>query len=362
MIRLFKTLIVLLGIGVGVAIMLLIVQAYELSNPGKTIPMFGLVLGYGLLGLAGGFVFYLLKDTLLQKWMHWSGTVEKRLDKMPVHQLTASMLGLILGLLVAALLCRVFSFMGTGIVAVSLSAILYLVLGSLGFSIGRKRGAEFSTMIARLYGMRERQRIRKTGISGRKLLDTSAIIDGRILEIVKTGFVEGDLVIPQFVVDELRHVADSSDESKRERGRRGLEMLQTLRTGMKNRIRLDETEYADVTDVDVKLLRLAKQTGSAVITCDYNLNKAAAISEIRVLNVNELANAMRPAVSQGQDLRIRITREGREAGQGLAYMSDGTMIVVEGGGPFVGNEINVVVTSILQTSAGRMVFAKLKEA
>lgn len=358
----FKFLVVLLGIGLGLALMLLVVRIWSRVSPEKEFPIFWLGAGYMGFAVAGGFLFFILRNNIVKAWILRYSVMERFFERMPVYQLVSSVVGLIAGLIVAALLCRLFNFLGNGLLTTVLATILYLMLGSLGFSVGRKKSADVPGMMNRLDGFRDRHR-KNSGnhavTSAGKLLDTSAIIDGRILEISRTGFVEGELVVPQFVVDELRHVADSSDESKRERGRRGLDMLQIMQAELANRIRLDETDFEDVTDVDVKLLRLARRTGATVITGDYNLNKAASVNEVKVLNVNELANALRPTVIQGQEMKVRITREGREAGQGLAYLNDGTMVVIEAGKSFVGEEKNITVTSVLQTSAGRMIFAKL---
>ena len=262
------------------------------------------------------------------------------------------------GLIVAALLRQMIT-LGPGILSSTLSAILYLVLGALGYNIGKRRSREFMTMITRLSGAREKSKIRKHGYAARKFLDTSAIIDGRILEIAGTGFIEGEFVIPQFVVDELQHVADSADDSRRERGRRGLEILQEMKEKLRQ-LTIDDADIEGISDVDVKLLRQARDCGGTVITVDYNLQKAAAVSGVKALNVNELVEALRPTVIQGMELRIRVSREGKEAGQGVGYLSDGTMIVIEDGKKKIGEETDILVTSVLQTSAGRMVFARLK--
>lgn len=361
LIRLFRILVVLLGIGLGLALAKYVDDRYTayIIQDTAFIWLWKVILFAGLAFL-GGLLFFVLSKQIAKHWINWSGAVEKRLDTMSAHQVMSSVVGLILGLIVAALLCGIFSFLGQSMATSVLSALLYLALGSLGFTIGHKRSKEFSAMLMRLNTTRDNRRSRKYGNqTAVKLLDTSAIIDGRILEICRTGFAEGVLNVPQFVVDELQHVADSSDDGKRERGRRGLELLKRMQEELKDRIMINETDYPDVTDVDVKLLRLAKQNGWAVVTGDFNMSKAAAVNEVRVLNVNELANAMRYTVVQGQELTVRITREGREAGQGLAYLNDGTMLVIEGGKEFVGAEKRVTVTSVLQTSAGRMIFARL---
>ena len=285
--------------------------------------------------------------------------MQREFDKMPVNQLLSAVIGLILGLIVAALLRQMLTFLGNGVAGAALTAILYLTLGALGYNIGKRRSREFMAMITRLSGAREKSKTRKHGYASRKYVDTSAIIDGRILEIAKTGFIEGEFVVPQFVVDELQHVADSADDSKRERGRRGLDILQEMQQNLKQLV-IDPADIPDIQDVDVKLMRQARDCGGTVITVDYNLQKAAAVSGVKSLNVHELAEALRPAVVQGMDLRVRVMKEGREASQGVAYLDDGTMVVVEGGKDRIGDEVDVTVASVLQTSAGRMIFAKMK--
>ena len=187
----------------------------------------------------------------------------------------------------------------------------------------------------------------------RKYLDTSVIIDGRVLDIVKTGFLEGDIVVLQFVLAEQRHIADSGDSLRRARGRRGLDVLAKLQKELKTPIIVDETDYPDLEEVDVKLLRLCR---------DYNLNKVAGVTGLRVLNINDLANALKPMLMAGEELTVQIVREGKEPGQGVAYLDDGTMIVVENGRRYVGETVTAVVTTVLQTSAGRMIFTRLKPA
>ena len=194
-----------------------------------------------------------------------------------------------------------------------------------------------------------------------KLLDTSVIIDGRIFDLCETGFVEGTLIIPNFVLKELRHISDSADPLKRNRGRRGLDVLARIQKELDMDVRVDEQDFDDTDEVDVKLLKLAKLRGGSVLTTDYNLNKVADVSGIRVLNINDLANALKPAVLPGEEMSVQIVREGKEQNQGVAYLDDGTMIVVESGRRVIGQTAWVVVTSVLQTSAGRMIFARLRD-
>ena len=201
------------------------------------------------------------------------------------------------------------------------------------------------------------------GTTGRtiKLVDTSAIIDGRIADLAATGFVDGPLVVPQFVLRELQQIADSTDPRKRTRGKRGFEVVQRLQRLPGALIEIDEVDVPGVTEVDRKLLEIAKVRSAKVITTDYNLNKLAELSGVAVLNVNELANALKPAVVAGEAMHVHVLREGKESGQGIAYLDDGTMVVIDQGKRWIGQSVEVVVTSVLQTPAGRIIFTRLRD-
>ncbi len=202
-------------------------------------------------------------------------------------------------------------------------------------------------------------------ISGRdtslKVLDTSVIIDGRVADLCETGFLEGTFLVPHFILNELQHIADSSDSLKRARGRRGLDILNKIQKMTDLDVRIVEEDFPQVKEVDAKLVVLAKKVGAKIITNDLNLNKVAELQGVRVLNINELCNALRPVVLPGEAIRVFILKEGKEAGQGVAYLEDGTMIVVDNARRFIGRNVDVVVTSVLQTTAGRMIFTRLKE-
>ncbi|MUG94412.1 PIN/TRAM domain-containing protein [Scytonema sp. UIC 10036] len=191
-----------------------------------------------------------------------------------------------------------------------------------------------------------------------KVLDTSCIIDGRIESLLETGFLEGQLLVPQFVLQELQQVADASKDQKRVRGRRGLEILNRIKATYPERIVINLTDYEDITTVDAKLVRFAQEINGTLLTNDYNLSKVASVQKVPVLNVNDLVNAVRPTYLPGDNIDIKVLKEGKEPSQGIGYLDDGTMVVVEEGSGYVGGEIRVVVTSALQTSAGRMIFAK----
>jgi len=206
--------------------------------------------------------------------------------------------------------------------------------------------------------IRKRQGL--TGQAAPKILDTSVIIDGRISDISRSGFLEGDLIVPGFVLEELQHIADSSDVLKRNRGRRGLDILNKIQKEPYSTVRILEQDYEDVTEVDTKLVKLAKELNGKVVTNDYNLNKVCELHGVPVLNINELANSVKPVVLPGEELKVNVIKDGKEQGQGVAYLDDGTMIVVDGGRRYIGQTVGVLVTSVLQTAAGRMIFAKPK--
>lgn len=193
-----------------------------------------------------------------------------------------------------------------------------------------------------------------------KILDTSVIIDGRIADICKTGFIEGTIVIPEFVLEELQHIADSSDLLKRNRGRRGLDILNKIQKELDVKVLIYEGDFEEISEVDSKLVKLAKVLQGKVVTNDFNLNKVCELQGVSVLNINDLANAVKPVVLPGEEIMVQIIKDGKEHGQGVAYLDDGTMIVVEGGREYIGMMMEVLVTSVLQTSAGRMIFAKPK--
>ncbi|HET9313536.1 MAG TPA: PIN domain-containing protein [Nitrospira sp.] len=194
-----------------------------------------------------------------------------------------------------------------------------------------------------------------------KVLDTSVIIDGRVADLCETRFLEGTFLVPHFILDELQHIADSSDSLKRARGRRGLDILNKIQKMGDVDVRIIDEDFPHVKEVDAKLIVLAKKMNAKIVTNDLNLNKVAELQGIRVLNINELCNALRPVVLPGEAIRVFVLKEGKEAGQGVAYLDDGTMIVVDNARRYIGKNVDVIVTSVLQTTAGRMIFTRLKE-
>ena len=332
---------------------------YELlhlsSNPWLDNPYVSVALGALLLfTLSFAFSDYFVK---LISWM------EEVLFKVPVGELLFGTLGLIIGLIVAYFLGFAIDSIPLPIITEILPIILSFVLGYLGFRVGFKKRDELLQLFT-LRGNVKKKVNETTEVQGSyKLLDTSVIIDGRIADISQTGFIEGALVVPQFVLTELQHIADSSDTLKRTRGRRGLDILKKLQDERLTKVEITEEDFEDVQEVDLKLVRLAKKMGNdtQIVTNDFNLNKVCELHQVKVLNINDLANAVKPVVIPGEDMHIVVIKEGKEHNQGVAYLDDGTMIVVEGGRGYIGQAIKVTVTSVLQTSAGRMIFAKPNE-
>jgi uncharacterized protein YacL len=271
--------------------------------------------------------------------------------RTPLLDLLVGIIGLILGLIVAALLAYPLSFLpywlGHTLPAIAAAACAYL-----GISLFLTRGREITGFVQGRFGHSE-----PSGPSP-ILVDTSSIIDGRILDLAQTGFLRGTLLVPRFVLTELQHVADSPDPLKRNRGRRGLEILNRLQKESTAPVEISDADARDIPDVDSKLVKLSRQMDCPIITNDFNLNRVAELQGVTVLNINELANALKPVVLPGEEMAVRIIQEGKEYNQGVGYLDDGTMIVVENGRAHLHQEIEIVVTRVLQTVAGRMIFAQ----
>ena len=279
----------------------------------------------------------------------------RALLSIPITTLVSGTAGLVVGLTIAALLSVAFSRL-PGWPGAAVPIALTVVLGPMGLAVAVSRERD---LLHLLPGRARGGEAPGIGASnGRVLMDTSAIIDGRIADISKTGFVHGTMVIPRFILDELRHVADSSDSLKRARGRRGLEMLNKLRKEAEVPIQIMDVDYRDGSEVDGKLVRLAKSLQAQIMTTDFNLNRVAELQGVRVLNVNELASALKPVVLPGEEMMVRIIQEGKESGQGVGFLDDGTMVVVEGGRKHINSHLDVSIIRVLQTAAGRIIFAQ----
>ncbi|HAK59504.1 MAG TPA: PIN domain nuclease [Nitrospiraceae bacterium] len=232
--------------------------------------------------------------------------------------------------------------------------LLNAFFGYLGITIGIREGDRFNpTNIKKLFKGAAEENI--------KILDTSVIIDGRVADVCETEFLDGTIIIPQFILQELQHIADSSDSLKRARGRRGLDVLHRIQKMNHMEVRITEEDFPKIREVDSKLVALGKKLGAKVVTNDFNLNKVAELQGVKVLNINDLSNAVKPVALPGESMRVFVLKEGKESGQGVAYLDDGTMIVVENGRKHISKNVEVTVTSVLQTAAGRMIFTKLRE-
>jgi uncharacterized protein YacL len=304
-----------------------------------------------LTALAGALFGFFGLPYVTTKPFYW---LEDKLNVTPLPDLVAATVGLVVGLLLAAMvglfLARLPWYLGFVI-----SLIVAVVFAYWGVTIGLSRRME---MIALFLGP---ARVPASAGGGRRrgnetLLDTSVIIDGRITDIAQTGFLEGRLLVPHFVLAELQYIADSSDTLRRARGRRGLEVLNILQKEPLVDIEFIDEDIPDVNEVDAKLIRLARKKQAAIMTNDYNLNRVAQLEGVRILNLNNLANALKPVVIPGEEMEVMIIKEGKEQNQGVGYLDDGTMIVVENGRRLINQTVSVVVTSVLQTSAGRMIF------
>ena len=321
-----------------------------------------------------GVFFYQIAPALTRKSRKVADNIENDLRGISPNALVGGTVGLILGLIIAYLLTQIYQDVITQkSLYLTVTVLLYAAMAFLGSVIGSKKGAE----LLALYASNKRAQQTKAaaeensyGYNARdkksqrvpKILDTSVIIDGRILEIMKTGFLEGPVVIPEFVLVELRHIADSSDGLKRNRGRRGLDILNKIQTEYGIEIYNTDSEKAlkEIPEVDVKLLKLAQIMTGKVVTNDFNLNKVAVIKGVPVLNINELANALKPMVIPGETMTVALIKQGKDHSQAIGYLDDGTMIVVEDGRKQIGQTVDINVTSVLQTAAGRMIFGKIK--
>ncbi|MFZ3579069.1 PIN/TRAM domain-containing protein [Virgibacillus sp. DJP39] len=288
--------------------------------------------------------------------------IEEKLIKVPITNVSFGTFGLILGLIVAFLIASPLKEMSIGVVNTVFPIVLTTLFGYLGFQVGFKRKNDITNLLfasehsetknTRITLGSEKELQRKT-----KILDTSVILDGRIEEICKSGFLEGTLIIPQFILEKVQHVADSPDMVKRNRGRRGLDTLNRIKKELNLQVEIYEDGFKEIKKVD-RFIKMAKLLNGMVVTNDSNLNKVWSAHDVKVLNINDLTIALKPAIFPGEKINVQVIKEGKDDKQGVAYLDDGTMIIVEKGHDFIGNYIDVLVTKLLQTSAGKMIFAK----
>lgn len=298
------------------------------------------------------FIFYIfIVSSVVSYFLSKIKLIEEKIAKLSLKEIIISVVGILVGLIAANLIglaVKDYVYIGTIVIV-----LLNIILGYLGYKVAQLKKEEI--IIPKLSSNSEMNFYKP------KILDTSVVIDGRIFDILKTGFIEGKIVIPNFVLTELQHIADSEDSLKRSKGRRGLDILNEIQNQLKLPVEVIEWDNKDIDEVDTKLLKVAKNLNGFVVTNDYNLHKVADVQGVQVLNINELSNAIKPVLLPGEEMQVIIVKEGKEENQGIAYLNDGTMIVIENGKKYIGQTINIIVTSALQTAAGRMIFAKFKE-
>jgi uncharacterized protein YacL len=285
---------------------------------------------------------------------------ELRVRALSIKRLLGAVLGSILGIAGAALFGMVLGgSLPPGGTRALLQLFVLMLMSYIGLMVGASKGdlLNFTGGLADLFGERG-----AAGKRNHKILDTSAIIDGRIADVVETGFLDGTLVVPEFVLRELQSVADSSDNSRRQRGRRGLDILQKMQADPMLVVQIVEDDFPQLREVDLKLIELAKKMGAPIVTNDFNLSKVAQLHQVRVLNLNDLANSLKPLVLPGERMNIMVIKEGKEYNQGVGYLDDGTMVVVDHARRMIGRAVEITVTSVLQTASGKMIFGKLDEA
>ena len=359
--RLIKIVFAILGIGIGYSFFPWAWRLANFNQPWLVNPIMNMFLGLVIMSFLGLLLFNPL-EALIKK-------IESSLLHQKPEVLITEGISMIVGLVIGALISTLFSHSQLFFFNTILPVVLMIIFGYLGFIVGKMRFSDLPKLFA-LKKKAESEVVKATpeeevlerkvgeNFYRYKLLDTNILIDGRIYDLAKTGFLEGTLIVPNFVLYELQYIADSGDSIKRVRGRRGLDILNKLRTEKLVPVEMYEGDFEDIQEVDTKLIKLAKLLDAEIITNDYNLNKVSEFQNVRVLNVNALAKSLKPRVIPGEKLNVMVIKNGTERQQGVAYLDDGTMIVVEDGRYFMNKTIEVEVTSAIQTDAGRMIFAK----
>ena len=362
--KIMRAILGIVGAVIGYNVVYVLGLASDLNLTWKNIDQ--LFLSQQFLGIIiGGLVGIFLLSYLVERMLNLILNFEYSIKEITWENAVISVIGLIIGLIFGVIINFAFSVGKIPQVGLPIQVLINLISAYIGFTLAINKKEEIGDFV---FNSNKNQNdngeieIDDDCEISNKILDTSVIIDGRISEICKTGFIEGKLIIPEFVLEELRHIADSSDVLKRNRGRRGLDILKQLQNDSDIAVEIVDKDFEEIPEVDSKLVKLAKTMKARVVTNDYNLNKVAELQGVFVLNINELANAVKPVVLPGEEMDVKVIKEGKEDGQGVGYLDDGTMIVVDDGINYMGEKISVLVTSILQTAAGRMIFAKPKSS
>ena len=355
--KIIKTIFVVLGFTAGYFLAKGVLETSIISS----ITFFNILVNRILLKLACmllfGLIVYIFSPKIYKSIIKLFKYVEKKFSKLGISEIFYGIVGAIMSLIIALIitlpLVAIYKEYGA-----LLSFLINVIFACMGAYIMIKRKNDIDLILSNIKGDSIKKGSKIATESIPKILDTSVIIDGRIFDICQTGFMEGTLIIPNFVLDELRHISDSSDSLKRVRGRQGLDILNKIQKELDVKVEVWQGDFPEIREVDSKLLKLAEKLDGKVITNDYNLNKVAEVQGVPVLNINDLSNAVKPVVIPGEEMIVEIVKDGKESNQGVAYLDDGTMIVIEDGKKYIGRQIEVIVTSVLQTSAGRMIFGK----
>lgn len=358
-----RALITVFGVFFGLSIIWMLyknMDALGIKELIASLPSWTNTLAYIIGALLFGIIFFLLAPKIIGFVSRAVSKLERSSRELSMQQIFVGAIGLLFGLVIAALISLLIQKIQINAIVIGLDIIVFFTFAYLGFKIPSSRIKEIN--LPNWFKKSGEVSPARSDLAAKpKVLDTSAIIDGRFFDVYRTGIIEGKIIVPRFVLDELRHIADSPDPLKRARGRRGLDSINALQEDHPDSVEVSDADYKDLDEVDTKLLRLALETGGIAVTNDYNLGKVAAVQAVPVFNINDLANSLRINVVAGELIDVTVVKEGKEYGQGVAYFDDGTMIVIDGAAKLIGETVTAVVTSVLQTSAGRMVFAKVEQ-
>ena len=336
-------------------------QISDLSYLSKSVSRISFII---IISILFGLILYIISPAIYKGISNLIDYIEKSMQKMSITEIIYGTVGAVMALIIMTFIAKPINDIHKLFGPIFL-VLLNILAAFIGAEILIKKSEDITALLINIKKPINKEKkvkeAQKEVNEIPKILDTSVIIDGRIFDICETGFIEGPLIIPNFVLVELRHVSDSADSLKRNRGRRGLDILNKIQKELTIETRIVDDDFPKIPEVDIKLLKLAQKMNGKVITNDYNLNKVAEFQGVPVLNINELSNAIKPVVLPGEEMVVDIVKDGKESSQGVAYLDDGTMIVVEGGKKHIGETTGVIVTSVLQTAAGRMIFAKPKE-
>ena len=359
--KLFRIILTIIGILLGLLTGRLLLELSKSFDMNISNDITATIVFYIFICILFGLIFFIISPIIYVGILKIMDRVEKYMQKLSATELIYGGIGAIIALIITVLAGTPINNIEPAIIGSTLYVLINIFGAIIGADIMIKKKDDINNLLSNWKKAPKEKKTKEKRTGWPKVLDTSVIIDGRIFDICQTEFVEGPLIIPSFVLDELRHISDSSDALKRNRGRRGLDILNKMQKELNIEVEIWEGDFPEISEVDSKLLKLAQKLNGKVVTNDFNLNKVAEFQGVSVLNINELANSIKQVVIPGEEMRITVIKDGKESGQGVGYLDDGTMIVVEGGRKFIGTDIDVVVTSVLQTAAGRMIFAKQKE-